>query len=98
MKKFLIIIGVIILAAVVTNPNELKHQEAVSKEYAKILGVDPDHFLFDMISTQITKKVVEVDNYYLFSITKLGDTKIGIGIFTKNFIFSDRLTKKINEL
>jgi len=91
------ILVLVLLAAFVTNPNEDKHREAVADYYAKVVGIDGDGFLYDALSTVVTKYVVEVDNYYVFSITRMGGQPVGVGLFTRNIIFTDRLTKKLQQ-
>ena len=93
----LAIFTLVLLVAFVTNPEERRHEEAVAEAYAGIIGVNPDNILYDALSTVATKYVVEVDNYYFFSVTRIGDYRIGVGLFNRNIIFTERLIKKLRQ-
>jgi hypothetical protein len=75
----LLLIGVFLILAYFTNPNDEQHREAVKEKATKV----------QMILKN--KKIVR-ENYYIFSITKVYHKDehrvIGAGAFTKVFIFA----------
>lgn len=100
MKKFFIfiaVISVILFIALITNPRKEVHYESIKYFYAEQIGVNPDGFLYEMVATQISKTVMHVDNYYIFSLTKVEGQTVGIGVFGQHFIYAKRLIKKIND-
>ncbi|MBL4676939.1 MAG: hypothetical protein JKY70_12160 [Mucilaginibacter sp.] len=88
----LLIVAVILVIAVLTNPNQLKHKESVKKELTEYLHKDARKHGgpgWAMVNTDL----VSSDNYLFFSLTKgrwKGDSKIiGIGVFGKVFTFDN---------
>ncbi|RLD75298.1 MAG: hypothetical protein DRJ07_18310 [Bacteroidetes bacterium] len=108
MKTFLIILTIVIVGAVITNPKKEAHVTA-AKDYIveymneekpedeiELLGRTLVVGFADMFITQI----LEVENYFLFSTTiaKTGDESrvVGIGAFNHVYIF-DILNKEKSE-
>ncbi len=102
----LILIFLILFIAILTNPNKEFHKSNIKLRVYKELNIDTlqkeSSNIFDMfkdISNSFGKSMVDdtvdnllqVDNYYLFSFTKVtyqGQTKIiGIGAFNQIFLF-----------
>ena len=104
-KLRLIIIGILILIAVITNPNQDRHKELViskfnSKMQTSMSETDngwkqAEHALGMLLGGVFLENLINVDNYVLFSTTKITfgkETKlIGIGVFGNVFIFSKAL-------
>ncbi len=70
----LILVGVFLLIAYVTNPSIESHRKEFQKEYP-----------MEILKT----RHVGLEDYYVFSLTTFGDEKkvIGAGAFTQVFIF-----------
>jgi hypothetical protein len=86
MKKY-IISGLVLIAMIITNPNENEHKVSV-KEYMTTSHdftetLEDDYYTFGAILGQTRK------NYQLLSLTKWEDQIIGIGVFGKVFIFKN---------
>lgn len=106
MKKsylFLILTFVILLVAIVTNPDEVKQKEAVKsklsayiKKKAESSGALSSLFA-DALVQRIVDGIISSDNYLFFSLTKInwkGQSKvIGVGLFSNVIFFS-----KMNEV
>lgn len=85
-----------------TNPDVKKHQEAVYKELKTVLNEelkenanavmlrDIDPGMIEQLALPIVSEAVSVDDYKVFSITKVsvgaGVYPVGIGVFSKVFI------------
>ncbi|MBB5397300.1 DUF4359 domain-containing protein [Mucilaginibacter sp. AK015] len=106
MKRGQIIFIVIILvfiAAVFTNPNQSQHRDAIKQKLNEYIqkNVRNEGALSLMIGTAFLERVIDTivssDNYLVFSLTKAtwqGESSVvGIGIFGNVFTFG-----KINEL
>lgn len=102
----LILIFLILFIAILTNPNKEFHKSNIKLRVYKELNIDTlqkeSNNIFDMlkdISNSFGKSMVDntvdnllqVDNYYVFSFTKVdyqGQSKIiGIGAFNQIFLF-----------
>lgn len=110
--------GLLILVAVMTNPNQAVHEEALKAKVNSYLQKSMTDelsesnneweqagqalgFLFGgAIIDKVITNVVTVDNYVVFSITKIswgGESRlIGIGIFGNVFLTS-KLDEALNE-
>ncbi|MDR2955131.1 MAG: DUF4359 domain-containing protein [Prevotella sp.] len=96
------VIALVLLIAIITNPGVEKHKEAVrDKIYDltdvailsdKVKGLDPKA-LGDPVLDQMIYTSVSSSNFILFSLTEAtwNDKSyvVGIGAFTKVFLFSD---------
>lgn len=108
MKNYLIIIGIILGIAFFTNPKPQEHKELllnkIKPEMISSLtdGKNADNltnadaiglFLGSTIAEGFLDKLISVDNYLFFSITKLtwdSETKaIAIGLFGNLILFND---------
>jgi len=108
--KALIVLGIIVIVAVITNPKKNEHvdilKEKISQSAIHAAAKDMDSgngferagaaigvTLGLKFLDSIIESVVEVDNYLLFSLTKLsydGNEKIiGIGAFGNVWLFGD---------
>ena len=99
---WLILIAIAVIA-VITNPDKLKHEEAV-KDEVRALILDPSgnsdiENLFEGVLTGVLldafiQNAVSVDNYLLFSLTRMefkDKSKIvGLGIFGNNIVSINR--------
>ena len=113
MKKnyfFAGIIGLLVLVAVLTNPNQDRHKEVIkaklttylqksmkeSNEFGQALGL----MFGGVFVNQILDQMITTDNYVLFSTTKItweGKSKtIGIGVFGNVFVTKE-LDDALNE-
>jgi len=91
----------IIVTAIVSNPDKDKHIEKLNE---KLYDLVPDteksslvKTIGTLVSNPILDKVVTVDNYYLFSVSKIGvlgkEETLGYGVFGMVFF-----TDKVNDL
>ena len=102
----LIVFGFVLWAMMTTNPSLEDHRQAVLDELAKKVSQSQsgDHEgdswaalgiqLGESIGKMVLDRVVERDNYLLFSITtvRVGDAKkdIGFGVFGKVWVYHDK--------
>jgi len=98
----LAIIGAIVLAAVLTNPGQEKHQEAVKNKLdsyvqkkinptdkGNIFGKTLGGMLGGAIGNTVANNIISRDNYVLFSTTKMdwkGEDKV-IGIGAFGYVY-----------
>lgn len=97
MKKLFIGIIILVVLAVVTNPNEAKHKEAVKRELDIAMEQELGGFGEFLSSTvksngKLISQFIERENQFVYSTTKLkmgGEEKvIGYGFF--GFVFINR--------
>ena len=98
-----LVIALILIAAVFTNPNLSQHRDAVKQKLNEYIQkkADKEGALSLFIATALVERTIDTvinsDNYVVFSLTKAtwkGESKvIGIGVFGNVFTFG-----KINEL
>lgn len=113
-KKRIISIALVLLMllAVVTNPTQEQHEAAVKEKaialFKKQLNYDHQEaidFAMNLVGNQVINQFlqnnVQVENYYLFSLTKLRwegkSTIIGGGAF-KQVWLSDKIDAKAEEI
>lgn len=100
------------LAAVVTNPSAEKHEKAIKEKAESILrqqlnyehedAIQLGMTLFgDRIIQNFVQSHVVIENYYLFSLTKIRwqseETVIGGGAFTRVW-FSERIDEEADKI
>ena len=84
MKKSIWIIGLILLAALITSPNAEQHKSKInieSKGQNPVAGVLGGGKLFS--------EMVNYHEGYLFSYTTFRDETVSFGIFGSTFVFKD---------
>lgn len=100
--KTIITIAILMIAAI-TNPKTIDHQIKVKSEISRAIhtknlkeGNDVGILGEVIIKLAIDKEVetsISSDNYILFSLTKVidksGSRVVGIGVFTKVFLFTN---------
>jgi len=96
MKIFLRIILGILLLMYVTNPDEHTHREAVKDKglsvFENYYGLERNKIV-DGLGYFGSSYLINVDDYYLFSVTKIKilnkETTIGVGVGTKVFFYDN---------
>lgn len=114
MKKILLFIVVVVLAvAYFTNPTTEKHQQTAKEMAERIVEKKLSSFnvpaswlksennsIVDDFTDKLIKQYVFVDNYYLFSLTKVEwegeEYPVGVGLFGYVFIF-EKVEEVINQ-
>ena len=94
----LIVIAFVLIIAAITNPAKETHKDRVKKELASTFA-DEQNPLVDIFSQLVSgvaveygfDKMVEVDNYVFFSITRIKtpvySKTVGMGLFSNVFLF-----------
>jgi hypothetical protein len=93
--RWLIFFGLLVVAFI-TNPDKNKHTEKLNEKLYDIVPENDQTSIFKkigkIVSNPLLDKVITVDNYYLFSVSKieiLGKTEtLGYGVFGMVF-FTD---------
>jgi hypothetical protein len=91
---------IILIIALITNPDNLqKHKEGVLKYYnEKYLGLSDGNSdlqnaergaknINKIFESYMIEPYVGFKNYYVFSLTTVSDKVVGIGVFSKVFVF-----------
>lgn len=81
MRTTLILILILALAAVFTNPDVKAHKEEINLEFK---GKNPVTGILG--AGKMAAEFVKYEDYKLISVTKYEDKTISIGIFTKVFV------------
>ena len=113
MKAFfstLLIIVIICATCVVTCPNKEAHTDALMEVFTEVaeekMGEEKNNDELTMVLSSmalglgkmIVKTNMQVDNYFLFSIGKLGENTVSIGVMNHVFTMSkEDLLKKMEE-
>ena len=106
-----LILFAIAVIAVITNPNKEKHEEAV-KDEVRALILDPsgnsdvenifEGLISGLLLDAYIEQAVSVDNYILFSLSKMnidGKPKIiGVGLFGNVIVSSDKMENPLKNL
>lgn len=92
MKKILIILGVLLIAAFFLNPSAESHQSKIVDEFKsdnRLINILES--VSDINISDISKLAVERDNYYFFSIGKVKgiDKSVSIGLFGYVYVYAD---------
>ncbi|MBP3944158.1 DUF4359 domain-containing protein [Sphingobacteriaceae bacterium WQ 2009] len=111
-RIFSLLAFVLILVAIFTNPTKEEHQAAVKVKATQLVSdqlgsKENDLLAFGMqlfgnnIVDEFCDRVVFVDNYYLFSLTKIKwegkESIVAFGAFHKIF-YSGKIDEKFNEI
>lgn len=111
-RIFALVTVALMLVAIATNPSQAKHEQAIKDKAQEILKnqLNYEHedafqlgmTLFgDRIVERFVESNVVIENYYLFSITKIRwqgeETLIGGGAFTKVWL-SERLDEEADKI
>jgi len=82
------LIVVLLAIAVITNPNEEKHRQAVISNLSRNYDISGMGLLGLSLITQFD---VQVDNYVFLSFTRLGESvyNVGVGAFGNVWIYGD---------
>jgi hypothetical protein len=90
-KKYIVLIFVFIAGvAVITNPRIDQHAQCVVKMSIDRTGNDYNNIAGSLaisMANNLVLNMVEVDNYLLFSFTKIKSKIVGIGAFGNVWIF-----------
>lgn len=111
-RLFALIIVVLILTAVITNPSAEKHEEAIKEKATSILkqqlnyenedAIQLGMTLFgDRIVKEFVQSNVVIKNYYLFSLVNVrwqsDETTIGVGVFGKIWL-SSQIDEEVDKI
>ena len=86
-KRFfrLLVLTGIIVTAFITNPDKKAHIEKLNEE---VYGLFPDNSkssiikeLSGFVTNPVLEKLINYDNYYVFSVSKIKEEKIAYGVF-----------------
>jgi|TARA_Y100000310_G_scaffold309551_1_gene353764 hypothetical protein len=97
--KVYIIVATVAIIAVVSNPDKDTHKKEIIELITQNVGVDMNQAsdLLELLGNAFATGILEValsnnvyiDNYLLFSLSKLDDTIIGLGAFNNVFLLRD---------
>lgn len=101
MKKVIAIVAVVllILYTALTCPSAQQHQTAMANTMSGIESEKGESIMADVIIKDISEHKLSIDNYLLFSLSRLqghdGDKTVALGLFNHIYILSESDIRQI---